>query len=153
MKMQQFVTPIFLGLALALLALGLLFLPAPQVDAAPGAVPTPITGAYSPDGNVFTFLGAKTFTADGRSDPLTLASFERGDFTWTVDQSATNTTTLTLQYSNDGSRWYNGVALVSDNTTDTGDLVQLPVFARYTRIDVNVATTDTITVTVDILAK
>lgn len=154
MNLQRLITPIFLGLALALLALGLLFLPAPQVDAAPGAAPTPVTGFYSPDGNYVSVLAAKAVTTDTRYIvPVSLASFEQADIQYLVDQGTVNTTTVTVQFSNDGENWVSGPALVSSNAADAGDLTPFRIFGRYTAFYVDVANTNAITWTINLLAK
>ncbi len=128
--------------------------PAPA-EAAPPAAVTPIANTpYSADANYFVFLNEKTFAADGYSDRLTLASFEVGDWQYLIDTVAdVNTTTVTIQYSNDGENWVAGQPLISANIADAGDIVRLPLFGRYARLHVNSTTTDTLTLSVNVLAK
>lgn len=152
MKIQQLVIPIFLGLAVCLLALGL-FLPASGL-AAPGAAPTPVTGFYSPDGNYFSVLEARAVTTDTRYIvESSLASFEQADIQYLVDQGTVNTTTVTIQFSNDKVNWVSGPALVSSNAADGGDLTPFRVFGRYTAFYVDVTNTNPVTWTINLLAK
>ena len=155
MKTQKLLPVLILGLVLFVAAL---LVPAivsgPGVQAAPPAAPTPIANTpYSADGNYFSFMADKAWTADGYSDQVTLASFEWADFQYLLDQSATNTTTVTIQHSNDGTNWVDATPVISGNTTDAGDITRLPLFGRYTRLKVDVSTTDTIRLTVNLLAK
>lgn len=154
MKNQRLLPVLILGLVLFIAVLMIPANLAGPVQAAPPAAPTPITGVVASDaGNYFVFLDAQAFAADGYSDAVTLASFEWADWQYLIDNIDTNTTTVTIQYSNDGANWVNGPALISSNAGDAGDMTRLPLFGRYTRLHVNSTTTDTLTLSVNVLAK
>lgn len=125
-----------------------------SAQAAPPAAPTPVSNLVSSDsGNYFVILSDQDFAADGYSEALTLAGFEWADVQYLIDNDDTNTTTLTLQFSNDAVTWITGPALVSNNVADGSDLTRFPLFGRYMRLKVDVSTTDTVTIDANLLAK
>lgn len=151
---KKFLPVLILALVLFVAALLVPATLSGPAQAAPPAAPTPVANlVYSADGNYFTFMADKAWTADGYSDPVTLASFEWADWQYLIDQSALNTTTVTIQHSNDGENWVDATAVISANEADAGDITRLPLFGRYTRLKVDVSTTDTIRLTVNLLAK
>lgn len=156
MKTQKALPVLVLALVLfvaALLVPAVISGPGP-VQAAPPAAPTPVANlVYSSDANYFSFMADKAWAADGYSDPITLASFEWADWQYLIDHGTPNTTTVTIQYSNDGQNWVNGPALISNSAADAGDIVRLPLFGRYTRLRVDVTNTQTVRLTANLLAK
>ena len=64
-----------------------------------------------------------------------------------------NTTTLKIQYSNDGANWADGATIVSNNAADATDMVQLNNYGRYTRVYATLSGSDPVTITVLAVAK
>jgi hypothetical protein len=109
---------------------------------------TPVANlVYSPDRNFMQVYNETTIAADTYSPILDISAQEWCDFQYVVDQEIdsadVNTTTVTIQFSNDDSNWVNGPALVSANAADAGDMTRLPVFGRYMRFYMNVTNTAT----------
>lgn len=152
MLTKKLLTPAILSLAVILLAIvALAYIPTDQVEAAPPAVPTPITVTYSADntGTIVKFWADGTvITQDGASTAFQLGQSEALDIQYALDQgTSVNTTTFTLQFSNDNSNWTNGVDIVASNAADATNLLQFNNFGAYTRVWANVATTDPLTLT------
>lgn len=127
--------------------------------AAPSLIPTPLTipqGAATGITYV-TFKATGAITADAGGPALNLPSYSRLDVQYVIDQTivgtAANTTTLTLQYSNDGANWVNGAALATANVADGTDMNEYPNVGRYTRVYQDVSNTNPITITVLAVAK
>lgn len=150
-------------IVLTLLIVGLLFggvaWRASPSTAAPSLIPTPLTipvGAASSITYV-TLKSTGSITADAGGPAQNLPSYSRLDIQYVIDQTvigtAANTTTLTLQYSNDGANWVNGAALVTANAADASDMNEYPNVGRYTRIYQDVSNTNPITITVLAVAK
>lgn len=118
--------------------------------AAPPAAPTPAVTGYSND----TIAPPKHFWADGAtltqataSQAFQLAEAEALDVQLVlVGASDTNTVTVKLQHSNDGSNWVDG-ATIGAVVTTTNSLNQFANFGYYTRAYVTPTTTDTLTLT------
>lgn len=152
--------PIMALLVTALLMFGILVaMPADNISAAPAAAPTPISVTYSATpGKVLEFLRVPvSYTADFNTSPLTVMDFEAVDLQYVIDQTAVasvvNTTTLKLQFSNDGTNWVDGATIVSANTADANTLSQLAVFGRLARVNVDVSNTNPITISVIAVGK
>ena len=74
----------------------------------------------------------------------------------TIDQgTATNSITITVQYSNDNTNWDDGAALLSSSIVDVTEMTRVPVFGRYMRFaeDIADADSDAVTVTIKALYK
>lgn len=103
------------------------------------------------------FSGTSSITADTNGPIISLPSYSLLDIQYNIDQtvlaSGANTTTLTLQYSNDGANWTNGPALATANVIDASVLNQYANFGRYTRVNADVSNTHPITITVLAVAK
>jgi len=140
---------IFLACILALLAiLATVSFPALPSGAAPPAAPTPVANTINRlPGVFFRFQPATAITADTASASVEVLNFDAVDVQYVIDQTEVNTTALTVQYSNDNSNWVNGLALVAASAADGSDLTRVPVFGRYMRINQDVTTADTITIT------
>jgi hypothetical protein len=137
--------------ALVLVFSGLVANPA---SAAPPAAPTPITVNYSPDGNFFPVISSQSVTADVSYEvPVSMAGFEYADVQYLVDHGTPNTTTVTIQFSNDKVNWVSGPAVISASATDTGSITRFPLFGRYTRFLIDVDTADPVIWTINVLAK
>jgi len=77
------------------------------------------------------------------------------DIQHVIDQTAGNGVTVTLQYSNDGSNWFNGVTIITNNTADANDGNQYNNFFYRTRLRavVDASDTDPVTLTISALAR
>ena len=152
-------------IALAILA-GLLILsvlvglPTGPAEAAPGLAPTPVANLAPSDNSLYVIFssGSLSITADAGTSAQQLPGYEYMDISYTSDQTTVgatgaNTTTLTVQYSNDNSNWDNGVDLVASNATDVTDITRVPLFGRYVRIYQNVTNTNPVTFTILAVAK
>jgi len=131
------------------------------VQAAPEAAPTAVASIHASAADsvaYFTFVSGSTArTADTNGPTVSIPSYSLVDLQTTFDQtvlaSGANTTTLTLQFSNDGANWTNGPALATNNVADSTDLIQAANFGRYTRVNINVSNTNPVTITVLGVAK
>ena len=130
------------GIAVAV-TIGLMFLLAALtlVSSAPPAaadtVPTPVYVSGSDDRLFVTFFEGDTTATDEGSSSFQLAAYEYMDVQWVVDHvgaAAPNTTTLTIQWSNDNTNWSDGPALIASSSTDGDGMVQVGNLGRYTRV-------------------
>jgi len=147
-------------IALVLLALvNLLFAPAPGASAAPPAAPTPVANIPGDSDNALyvTFQSALSMSADTNTTGRLLQGYEYLDLQTTVDQTIVgtenNTTTITIQFSNDGSNWDNGPAILTNNVADDTDMTRVQLFGRYIRFNQDVTLANPITITLLGLAK
>ncbi len=147
---------VFGGLVIALVVIGSIV---GIGQAAPPAAPTPVSGYNTAAGaslNV-TFQGATALTADTNTSGSQLPAYGWLDIQSTIDQTVIgvvpNTTTITIQFSNDNSNWVSGPVIVNANTADASDLTRVPLFGRYVRFNQDVANTNPITITLIGLAK
>jgi len=150
-----------IALALVLLvALQIIIAPAPAAVAAPPAAPTPVANIPGDSDNslyVVFSTGAFSITADANTSGRLMQSYEYVDIQSTIDQTAVatvfNTTTITIQFSNDNSNWTDGPAIVSANVADATTITRLQLFGRYIRFKQDVSNTNPITITLLGLAK
>jgi hypothetical protein len=152
-KFQVFVVVVLLGLAL----LAGLLLPGVTQPAQALSV-TPVANlVYSPDRNYFEIYNVTTVAADTHSAILDISAQEWCDFQYVADQDidsgGVNTTTVTIEFSNDRSNWVDGPALVSANAADAGDMTRLPLFGRYMQLEMDVTNTATPTWTINASCK
>lgn len=148
--MRKF-TLLFSAIAMACMLVALtLFWP---VQAAPPAAPTPIAVNARDLARVMNFMLARQITTNTRECQIA-GVHEVADIQYVIDQAAaTNTLTLTLQYSNDNSHFTSGPDIVAANTADADSLAQYAVFGQYACINATVANTNPVTVTVIGLGK
>lgn len=126
-----------------------------QAEASPGFAPTPVANLVnSGDATNITFLSQTAITADQDTAGKQLPEFEWCDVQYLITNGTheavtVNTTTLTIQFSNDNSNWVQGPALVSNSASDTAvtDLTRFNTFGRYVGFDVNVTNSNPVTVT------
>jgi hypothetical protein len=148
-RANRLFTAILIAVVALMVAIGG-FLPMQEaVQAAPPAAPTPVA---SPDnvggGQFFRFQPQTAIAADTNTSALDVMEFETVDVQYVIDQGTVNTTTLTIQYSIDGSNYTDGAALVSSNAADASAVVaRVPVYGRYMRIKQDLTNTNTITIT------
>ncbi len=141
-------------IAAAILLAGVFLFAGAPVEAAPALAPTPVANLInSDDGAFFNFQPATAITADGQTSQREVLEYDFLDVQYVINHGTVNTTTLTVQYSNDGSNWVNGVALVSASVADGSSITRVPVFGRYMRVDENVATSSPITITVNAVGR
>jgi hypothetical protein len=122
--------------------------------AAPLAIPTPVSvsaGSAQPD--LFTAYTAVALTADERSGCVDVSKFGRADVQYLVDVGTVNTTTVTLQFTNDKVTFVNGLAVASAIVADGSDMQQYAVFGKFMCFDMNVANTNPITFSISAALK
>ena len=123
-----------------------------NVQAAPPAIPTPASITYSAEntsGPIKFWADGTVLTQTGNSSEFILGQAEALDIHFVIDQNPTlvNTATLTLQFSNDGTNWVNGVAVVTDNAADANDLLQFNNFGHRTRLRLTLTNSNPVTFT------
>lgn len=134
---------------IALVAFSLLLASTPT-QAAPPSAPTPVADFLMPLKNAaaFPLQSATAITADTNTTGVEVMNMSAVDVQYIIDHGTLNTTTLKIQYSNDNSNWVDGITLVSASAADGTSITRVPVFGRWIRVNQDVATTDTITITV-----
>jgi len=143
----------FVGVMLLLLVFGMVV--QPRAQAAPLPAPTPVSSDATAAGKnpVVTFWKAKALTANGASNVIELPDMERMDLQWVVDVGTVNTTTIKLQYSNDGTNWVDGVNVEASIAADKNNLQQFNNFGRYTRLYATLTNSSPITITAIAVGK
>ena len=124
-------------------------------QAGPPLAPTPVSNlVVSQERNLFELMAGKGVTADYNTTAMEISSFSYGDVQFAVTQGATvNTTTVTIQYSNDKSNWVNGVAITSSAVASGTDITRVPLFGQYARFKVDVSGSSAVTWTLNMLAR
>lgn len=146
-KLARLFVPMLIVLLLLVALVGQ-FSPTADVQAAPPAAPTPVANILQSQKAVFfRFQPTTAITADTNTGAIDVMDFNSLDVSHTIDQGTVNTTTLTIQYSNDGSNWDDGLALASNNAADVTDITRVPVFGRYMRVKQDVTNSNSITIT------
>lgn len=143
------------ALALVAVLFGVALLPQAPAAAAPAAIPTPVSVTRpAADGYITVApFSATVVTEDTTSTCYDVGQYSIVDALYVIDQGTTNTVTLTSKWSIDGTTKVSGVNLVASNVADASDLTQLQVFGRYFCVLADVANTNPLTVTVQVLAK
>ena len=133
-----------------LLALGLMVQGPAPATAAPAAAPTPVASVIAAPaaGVPLVFLQNTVLTADDNSAALSVLDFDKVDLQLVVDHSTNNTTTFTLQFSNDNINWVDGAVFGSAVAADANTLNQYAVFGEYARVNTNMTSAAPMTVTV-----
>lgn len=155
-------TTLFTGMAVAalvavLLLTSLIGAPVRDVQAAPMAVPTPLSlsanGANAP--RLVTAFRGTGITASARSDCFELGMFDKMNIQYAIDQNtaATNTTTIKLQFSNDLVTYTDGINVVATNSADASDMIEANVFGRYTCVYATLTNSNRVTPSLSIWAK
>ena len=141
--------------AFALLVALVTIVPVQLASGAPMALPTPnaaVDRVATPP-QMYTFFNASALTADTTSSCFELANHDIVDLYYDIEQGVVNTTTLTLKFGNSETALVDGQAITSTVIVSATALQPYAVYGRYTCIYADVATTDTITITVNALAK
>jgi hypothetical protein len=142
------------GRATALLAviaflIGITLLPMePQdVSAAPNAIPTPlaITGTGETP-KLAVFFDGQAITEDTRSC-VDSTYYDKMDLHTILDHGVVNTTTLTLEFTNNRTTWPDGIAAVTASAADADALNQFNIFGVQTCVFANVTNSEVITIT------
>ncbi len=132
--------------------------PTVGTQAAPAAAPTPVAAVQrSPAPEFPVFFRGNVLTEDTRSSCFEVPDYAVVDLQYLIDQtavaSAPNTTTLTIQFSNDLVTYVDGVNAVADNAADASGMVQMQLFGRHACVYANVSNTNPVTVTVNGVVK
>lgn len=143
-----------LGFFALLLALSVLLPLSGPAEAAPPLAPTPVANlAPSNSALNVTFQATTGITQDTNTNSKQLISYEYMDISITVDHGTVNTTTFTVQFSNDDTNWDDGPALISNSAADATDITRVPLFGRYVRIKQDVTNSNLLTTTILAVAK
>lgn len=128
-------------------------------SAAPSLIPTPVsvTARSASPAKAVVFYSGSTVTTAVASNAQGIAEYEIVDLQWIIDQtvlaSGANTTTLKLQFSNDGVNWVDGATAVSSNAADAVDMQQYALFGQFVRVHTTLGNTNPVTITVLGIAK
>ena len=133
------------------LGLGLLISAAgpQQATAAPVMAPTPVAVTRP----ALTGYDIRAITTHTTSSCYDVARAATVDAVYVIDQATTNTVTLYSMWSIDGTTLVTGTALASSIAADTTDMTQVQVFGRWFCVRAMVTNTNTLTVTVQTIAK
>ncbi len=124
------------------------------ISAAPPAAPTPVANVLDTDGGrYFVFQTATALTADTDTRTVDVLAFDSLDIAVTTDHGTVNTATFTVEWSNDGTNWDKGPAVLSANGADTTELTRVPVFGRYVRVEQDVTNANPLTVTITAIGR
>ena len=124
----------------------------------PLAAPTPVSVTGNTGrGQAAVLWQAKVITEDTATGAMDILNYSKADVQWLVDQTAVagapNTTTVKLQFSNNGVNWIDGINAVATNSADAGDVQQFAVFGRYVRLYADVSNANPVTWTLAVAAK
>lgn len=143
-----------LGVALVALIVLSWSVGSPAVQAAPEALVTPVSVDHSGiQSSVVTLLDGAVLTATANSNAQNIMSHAKMDLQTVVDVGTVNTTSLKLQFSNDGVNWVDGDTIGTALTADTNTLAQYAIYGRYVRVNAALTGAAPITVTVVGVAK
>lgn len=155
---KAFIATVAVALAL-LTVFGLAFQgTASAANPGPLAAPTPVSVTGNTGrGQAAVLWNAKVITEDTATGAMDILNYSKADIQWLVDQTvvagAANTTTVKLQFSNNGTNWIDGMNAVATNSADAGDMQQFAVFGRYVRLYADVTNSNPVTWTLAVAAK
>jgi hypothetical protein len=158
MRSKWVMGAVVVGALLVMAALGSLGQMPREVQAA-AITPVSITHPASPEWIAVEPWGIDVLAADTRSTCYETAKFSVADVQYLIDQgagpgdTAVNTTTVTIQYTNDQVTFVDGGTVVSANAADASGMVQLGTFGRYSCFYANVTNTSNTTFTVNAVFK
>lgn len=145
------------GAAILVIALLVFLNPGESVTAAPfAAPPTPVAGITDKVSNDPGFIIYRTpfsITADTRYCPGDTSRFDTLDIEYAINQGVVNTVTIKTQYSNRLERFTDGANVVAANNADTVAMVQMPAFGRFTCLFVDVANSNSLSLTLTAVGK
>ncbi len=141
-------------IAVLLFAVLLVGLNGGGVTPALAAAPTPvsITQPVGLSPQLYTLYSGTAITASAQGTCRELGKWAVADVQAIVDVSDTQTVTVKIQYSNDGTNLVDGMNL-STGSVDANTFVQAPLFGRYACAYVTLGTSAPVTVNVTAWAK
>lgn len=124
-------------------------------SAALAAAPTPvsITQPVGLNPQLYTLYSGTAVTASAQGTCWELGKWAVADVQSIIDVSDTQTVTVKIQYSNNGTSLVDGATLVSAVSADSNTFVQAPLFGRFACAYVTLGTAAPVTVTVTAWAK
>lgn len=142
-----------IALAVVLFAAVLLSMNTAQAtQPGPVALVTPVSASVSAAPGELVLFSSKVLTEDAGSVAAVVKPYQRTDIQYIFDQTivaaAANTTTVKLQFSNDGVNWEDGATIATSNAADGAALSQQNVFGKYARVYADVSNTNPVTLTV-----
>jgi len=139
-------------IAIAAVMLSLMFINEQSAQAA--FAPTPVANLVNSDDQLIVPFQTQTaLAADTNTSGRDLLRYEWCDLQTTVDVGTVNTTTFTVQFSNDNTNWDDGPAILSNVAADVTDMSRLYLFGRYSRIKQDLTNTQTLTTTLLAVCK
>ncbi len=143
-------------LLVSLLIIVALAYPALILYAGPPAAPTPISNVvnFPEKSRVRTVYATTAIAADTNTTSFCFGEdFEQADYQVTLDHGTANTTSVIIEFSNDGTNWDVGPTIVSANAADATDISRVQLFGKCQRFDLDVVNTNTITIGITALPK
>ncbi len=142
------------GIAVLLFAVLLVGLNGGGVTPALAAAPTPvsITQPVGLNPQLYTLYSGTAITASAQGTCWELGKWAVADVQTNIDVSSTQTVTVKIQYSNDGTTLVDG-ANVASGSADASTFYQAPLFGRYACAYVTLGTSNAVTVNVTAWAK
>ena len=124
------------------------------VTPALAAAPTPvsITQPVGLNPQLYTLYSGTAVTASAQGTCWELGKWAVADVQTKIDVSDTQTVTVKIQYSNNGTNLVDGMNLAT-SAADASTFVQAPLFGRYACAYATLATTAPVTVSVTAWAK
>lgn len=128
------------------------------VAAAPSFAPTPVSADRSPEQpHVAVLMDSQVITQDTRSGCVNSAWYERADVQYEVDEGATNTATLKLQFTNEtpgdaGTSYVDGLTIATASA-DTTSMQQMQVFGAWTCVYADLSNANAMTISIKALLK
>lgn len=123
-------------------------------NAALAAAPTPvsITQPVGLNPQLYTLFSGTAITASAQGSCWELGKWAVADVQTNIDVSSTQTVTVKIQYSNDGTTLVDG-ANVASGSADASTFYQAPLFGRFACAYVTLGTSNAVTVNVSAWAK
>lgn len=123
-------------------------------NAALAAAPTPvsITQPVGLNPQLYTLFSGTAITASAQGSCWELGKWAVADVQTNIDVSDTQTVTVKIQYSNDGTTLVDG-ANVATGSADASTFYQAPLFGRFACAYVTLGTSNAVTVNVSAWAK
>ena len=122
----------------------------PALAAAP--TPVSITQPVGLNPQLYTLFSGTAITASAQGTCWELGKWAVADVQSIIDVSDTQTVTVKIQYSNNGTNLVDGMNLAT-SAADASTFVQAPLFGRYACAYATLATTAPVTVSVTAWAK
>lgn len=147
--MKKVISGALIALVLFAGLFGSIYLQGSQILPAYAALPTPLPFNQTVDqATTGTFFDRAPLAANTRQCLTTLARNSYGEIQYVIDQgTVANSTTLSMQSSNDSRTFEDGTPLVSGNTVDGHAMLRVPLMGRYNCVNVRMTSTRTVTVT------